>query len=165
MSFTLPIPPNGMPVFNETKNGFSEPWQRYFLQLGVALRNIIGGADFEVLFNDAGSISGIDNGVAGDVLTSNGAAAAPSFAAVPNRFDQDLNTTDAVNFAAVTVAGLLTAVGLVVTSGTRLAASTQSFTNGAGAFAGTLLNAPAVGNPTKWIAVDDNGTTRHIPAW
>jgi hypothetical protein len=40
-----------------------------------------------------------------------------------------------------------------------------SFTNGAGAGAGTLTNAPAAGNPTKWIAVDDNGTTRQIPAW
>jgi len=38
-------------------------------------------------------------------------------------------------------------------------------TNGAGAQAGTLTNAPAVGNPTKWIPFDDNGTTRYIPAW
>ena len=30
---------------------------------------------------------------------------------------------------------------------------------------GTLTNAPAAGNPTKWIAIDDNGTTRYIPAW
>jgi hypothetical protein len=27
------------------------------------------------------------------------------------------------------------------------------------------LNAPAAGNPTKWIPIDDNGTTRYIPAW
>jgi hypothetical protein len=40
-----------------------------------------------------------------------------------------------------------------------------SFTNGAGAQTGTLGNAPAAGNPTKWIAIDDNGTTRQIPAW
>ena len=40
-----------------------------------------------------------------------------------------------------------------------------AFDNGAGASAGTLTNAPAVGNPTKWIPIDDNGTTRHIPAW
>lgn len=43
--------------------------------------------------------------------------------------------------------------------------NSTSFTNGAGAATGTLTNAPAAGNPTKWIAVDDNGTTRQIPAW
>ena len=40
-----------------------------------------------------------------------------------------------------------------------------TFTNGAAAAVGTLTNAPAAGNPTKWIAIDDNGTTRQIPAW
>jgi len=43
--------------------------------------------------------------------------------------------------------------------------ATTAWTNGAAAAAGTLTNAPAAGNPTKWIAVDDAGTTRHIPAW
>lgn len=28
-----------------------------------------------------------------------------------------------------------------------------------------LTNAPRSGNPTKWIPVNDNGTTRYIPAW
>lgn len=41
----------------------------------------------------------------------------------------------------------------------------EAFTNGAGASIGTLTNAPAVGDPTKWIPIDDNGTTRYIPAW
>lgn len=40
-----------------------------------------------------------------------------------------------------------------------------SYTDGAGALTGTLTNSPKTGNPTKWIAIDDNGTTRHIPAW
>jgi hypothetical protein len=40
-----------------------------------------------------------------------------------------------------------------------------SWNTGAAAGAGTLTNAPASGNPTKWIPVDDNGTTRYIPAW
>lgn len=31
--------------------------------------------------------------------------------------------------------------------------------------AGTITNAPAAGNPTKWIPINDNGTTRYIPAW
>jgi len=38
-------------------------------------------------------------------------------------------------------------------------------TNGAGAGAGTLTNAPAAGNPTKWIPFNDAGTTRYFPSW
>lgn len=40
-----------------------------------------------------------------------------------------------------------------------------SWTNGAAAATGTLTNAPSAGNPTKWIPIDDNGTTRYVPAW
>jgi hypothetical protein len=40
-----------------------------------------------------------------------------------------------------------------------------SLTNGAGAAVGTILNAPVAGNPTKWVAINDNGTTRYIPSW
>ncbi len=43
--------------------------------------------------------------------------------------------------------------------------STAAITSGAGASAGTLTNAPSVGDPTKWIPINDNGTTRYIPAW
>ncbi len=43
--------------------------------------------------------------------------------------------------------------------------SNVTLNNGAGASAGTLTNAPTAGNPTKWVAIDDNGTTRYIPAW
>ena len=43
--------------------------------------------------------------------------------------------------------------------------TTAAITTGAGAGAGTLTNAPAAGNPTKWIPISDAGTTRYIPAW
>jgi hypothetical protein len=43
--------------------------------------------------------------------------------------------------------------------------TTSAVTSGAGASAGTLTNAPAAGNPTKWIPFNDNGTTRYFPAW
>lgn len=54
--------------------------------------------------------------------------------------------------------------GLAVTDTTLLHTNT-SLTDGAGASTGTLTNAPAATNPTKWIPIDDNGTTRYIPAW
>lgn len=51
--------------------------------------------------------------------------------------------------------------------GTRLSCSTSSaaFTDGAAAQTGTLTNAPSAGNPSKWIPISDNGTTRYVPSW
>ena len=55
--------------------------------------------------------------------------------------------------------------GLITTASATLIASSVALTNGAAAAAGTLLNAPVAGNPTKWIPINDNGTTRYLPAW
>jgi hypothetical protein len=41
----------------------------------------------------------------------------------------------------------------------------DGLTNGAGAAAGTLANAPAAGNPTFWIPVNIAGVVKYIPAW
>lgn len=69
------------------------------------------------------------------------------------------STTAAVNMITVSRTGLITGFNAtLIASGTAL-------TNGAGAQAGTLTNAPAAGNPTKWVPINDNGTTRYIPAW
>jgi hypothetical protein len=59
---------------------------------------------------------------------------------------------------------VIVSTGVTVGSTTLLTTSV-ALTNGAAANAGTLTNAPAVGNPTKWIPINDNGTTRYIPAW
>jgi hypothetical protein len=40
-----------------------------------------------------------------------------------------------------------------------------ALTTGAGVATGTLLNAPAAGNPTKWLPINDAGTVRFVPAW
>ena len=48
---------------------------------------------------------------------------------------------------------------------TTMLTSTVAMSNGAAAASGTLTNAPTAGNPTKWIPINDNGTTRYIPAW
>lgn len=62
--------------------------------------------------------------------------------------------------------GTLTATGGLITGlNTALVTSSVSMTNGAAASAGTITNAPSAGNPTKWIPIVDNGTTRYIPAW
>ena len=62
-------------------------------------------------------------------------------------------------------AGQITATGGLTVGTSTLLTSNVALTNGAAASAGTLTNAPAIGNPTKWIPINDNGTTRYIPAW
>lgn len=52
-----------------------------------------------------------------------------------------------------------------VPGGAQFIQTTNALTNGAGAATGTLTNAPAAGNPTKWIGVNDNGTIRYVPSW
>jgi hypothetical protein len=68
------------------------------------------------------------------------------------------------------VIGAATGTSLALTGGITtgtgtLHTSSVALTNGAAAAAGTLANAPAAGNPTKWIPIDDNGTIRYIPSW
>ena len=47
----------------------------------------------------------------------------------------------------------------------RLIDSSVTLTNGSAAAVATMTNGPTAGNPTKWIPINDNGTTRYIPAW
>jgi hypothetical protein len=69
-------------------------------------------------------------------------------------------------FASVKSSSNVTAAGSLITqTGTYLVRTTANLSNGAGAQTAILENAPATGNPTKWIPIDDNGTTRYIPAW
>jgi hypothetical protein len=64
-----------------------------------------------------------------------------------------------------TSGGSLAISSALVLSQTTLLSTSVSLTNGAAAAAGTITNAPSAGNPTKWIPINDNGTTRYIPAW
>jgi hypothetical protein len=84
------------------------------------------------------------------------------------------NVLLAINFANV---GVVSATGIAITGtlsttgqitvpgGAALLTTSAALNNGAAAAAGTLTNAPVAGNPTKWIPINDNGTTRYIPAW
>lgn len=59
----------------------------------------------------------------------------------------------------------VTVTGLTVAGGAQFITTNTALNNAAAAAAGTLLNAPVAGNPTKWIGINDNGTIRYIPAW
>ena len=61
---------------------------------------------------------------------------------------------------------LLTLNGGLKTTGATFALQTATtLTDNAAAQVATMTNGPAAGNPTKWIAINDNGVTRYIPAW
>lgn len=61
---------------------------------------------------------------------------------------------------------VIAANGLRITGNAAVLIHTgTALTDGAGAALGTIANAPAAGNPTKWIGIDDNGTIRYVPSW
>jgi hypothetical protein len=62
-------------------------------------------------------------------------------------------------------AGGIFATDIYSSDASFLIRTKTTLNNGASSNTGTLTNAPASGNPTKWISIDDNGTTRKIPAW
>lgn len=78
---------------------------------------------------------------------------------------QVVNDAETAVIAALSDAGALSLSGGITTGSATLHSTSVALTDGAAAAAGTLTNAPAAGNPTKWIPINDNGTTRYIPAW
>jgi hypothetical protein len=73
--------------------------------------------------------------------------------------------TAGVNPRTLNKIGQFDANGFTNTLGGTLARTAATLNNGSGASAGTLLNAPIAGNPTKWVPVNDNGTIRYCPLW
>lgn len=106
------------------------------------------------------------NYVAGSAIWA-GCDAVPIAGFIPSNLQFRVTTAAGANIegARISNAGVLVAnFGLTIGTAQMLA-SNINFTNNAGVAAGTLLNAPAAGNPTKWIPINDNGTVRNIPAW
>jgi hypothetical protein len=61
----------------------------------------------------------------------------------------------------VNAKGLVTAAS----SGSAAPLVLTGQTSTPGSSAGTLTNAPAVGNPTLWLQISVNGTTYYLPGW
>lgn len=81
-------------------------------------------------------------------------------------YDGKENVITATSSTGLAVTGVLSSTGALTTAGGATFHTTSTaLTNGAGAAAGTITNAPIAGNPTKWIGINDNGTIRYIPAW
>lgn len=145
-----PPPTWALPILVEERSGraiFNPIWLKWFVDL-TAVLDAAGGTTPNI-HNNLNSIQG--GGATERYHLTNA-----QYAALTAGFT---GTGNLVRAAAPTVTSITVSVG------TFMVKSSAAWTNGAAAGAGTLLNAPAAGNPTKWIPVDDNGTTRYIPAW
>jgi len=122
---------------------------------GIALRK--NGTTLEIRLGGGGVLTNLTcaNLTASNVATSGGAAV----------FSSVVIGTDPGGGDPLRVGGGATLNGGIATSDTTLHHSHVALGNGAAGNVGTLNTAPAAGNPTKWIPIDDNGTTRYIPAW
>lgn len=131
-------PPNNVDPIGEDQH-FVSVWQRWLLSLFQAI-NTLGG--------------------------TSGGAASPSVKVGPV-----VNNGSAVTFMRSDAAPAIDLTLNYAWTGTHtyndllLHRSTVSMTDGAAGNVGSLNNAPVAGNPTKWIPINDNGTTRYIPAW
>ena len=64
-----------------------------------------------------------------------------------------------------TVLAKVDSAGNLSVAGGVLIATTSALTAGATGNAPTMTGGPVTGEPTKWIPINDNGTTRYIPTW
>jgi hypothetical protein len=95
-------------------------------------------------------------GVAGDPITFNTFATLTSTGLAVTG---TITSTGAVTMGSWPIIGNDGNATYALQSATAITAYT------AGTATGTLTNAPAAGNPTKWITINDNGTLRRIPTW
>lgn len=118
----------------------------------------IGGTGVTGLYQGRGFVTA--NGTAPLIVGTSGNAALQLV--INNAEVGRLQTSGGLSIGTTTDPG---AGAIEINNAAFLIRTATSFTNGSGAGAGTLTNAPAAGNPTKWIAIDDNGTTRKFPTW
>lgn len=147
------------------KARFNPIWLKWFIELAGQLGDSGLGASSTPNHEN---LSGLQGGASGDHSHFTAAEKVPlvaGFTGAGNiaRATSPAFTTPAIG-AATGTSLVLTGGGVTIGVGTLLT-SNVALTNGAAAAGGTLLNAPAAGNPTKWVPINDNGTTRYIPAW
>lgn len=74
--------------------------------------------------------------------------------------------SSSVRFFTVDINGQVIVADNIVSGATDFMHETNAtLADNAAVGAGTLTNAPTAGDPTKWVAINDNGTTRYFPTW
>ncbi len=135
------------------------------LQLGQD----VNGAAVSQTFQAANGITGTDKTGGNLTLASGkgtGAGAVSSLLfQTPTVLGSGTTAQSLATRLTLTSAGATFAAGITTLGGATFHTTSSALTDGAGVGLGTLGTAPAAGNPTKWIGINDNGTTRYIPAW
>ncbi|KVH52913.1 hypothetical protein WS89_31240 [Burkholderia sp. MSMB1072] len=98
-------------------------------------------------------------------LVGNGTTTPNKYVRVNAGVLQIANSAYSAIILALTDAGNFSIAGTLTSGDNNLMRTSVSLTNGAAAQTATLANAPVAGNPTKWVPINDNGTTRYMPAW
>jgi hypothetical protein len=120
--------------------------------LTTGSQNIVLGADCDVASATANGQMSIGNIIYGTGNTNMGATPSTGWIGIGVRAAYGAETFG-VN-------------GTIMTnSAAFMIGSNTAYANGAAASAATFTNAPAAGNPTKWIPINDAGVTRYVPAF
>lgn len=125
--------------------------------------SVAGGNSREIAFLNSTSAAKYNFKIGAQLLLDNVLSIARSTVAGGSSYSQIIGFDGATGV--VTTGGRLTVGGALYQTEATLIHTLTALTNGAGASLGTITNAPAAGNPTKWAPVDDNGTTRYVPMW
>lgn len=143
-------------------------------QIGFAI-NGFGKAeltiDYLIVHNDAAGsatlrTSGNRAGVAGDYALIDGYNEFPAIsqAQIGFRRGNAADLTGQIWFRTANAAGAM--IDCAVFQGLTNRLNFLNAANGAGVGAGTLLNAPAAGNPTWWLPIEINALgVKYIPCW
>lgn len=167
-------------AFIDPRTGLmAREWYRFFLNLFV----LTGGGTSDTAITDL-AVAPQSQGIAD---TDPNLGFQTQLASLQSRYDdivssfldpiafgnprQEIGTLAAQNADRVAITGgtatlsAATITAMTTGGGAVFQTTNTALTDGAGAALGTLATAPAAGNPTKWIGINDNGTTRYIPAW
>jgi hypothetical protein len=153
MATKLPPQPLGVPPG-------SSYWNDWYEKLRSFVDQITTSVDWAIVTNKPNTFAGYgisetSAGLAGVIGDETGTGALV-FANTPTLVTPVLGAATGTSVALT---------GGLTTGNATLHTTTTALTNGAAAAAGTLLNAPIAGNPTKWVPINDNGTVRYIPTW
>lgn len=140
-----------------------------FLGNAVANSNVLiasgqftGAGNYVAQLNDLNNTNGV-----GIKMTGNGGTTASKTIRVVGGSMQILNDAGSATIMqfndnlGVRAFGTFTVPGV----GTPLLTTAAAATGGGTGNAPTLTAGPVAGNPTKWLAINDAGTTRFVPSW
>lgn len=137
----------------------------------ILLRYTVGGTNVFTLtkagvLNNLGGVNLSSGNIsivsAGNIQISN--ADNSTTALISNSGGAGVNTL-ALTATTIAVVGNLTVSGSFTSADTTFHRTSAALANSAAAAVATMTNGPTAGNPTKWVAVNDNGTTRYLPLW